>query len=120
MTTLTDIVCKDAKIVSKIVCKFGEGFSRSLFGPMTISGNISLFKNLCSSSEDVDLSRHTGRIVGAVGGYYALGYAVSKGYGKETLAVLAVTNTLDYLYNAYKRSKDATKSEIATTNELGA
>jgi hypothetical protein len=120
MSNLVEIVKSDARAVGSAVGSeikhFAIGFGCGTITPFALNSgfkswfNISeQYKLICSGGYTGDFF---GKIIGMSSSLLVLATTISGSYKwsdsdphPELLGVLAATNVADYLYNAYKRSK---------------
>ena len=110
MTSLTQIIKEDFKLVGQALRGVVRGTAQGIYTPMCMNTGIRQFINEITRDDKPAIeivAKDVAQIVGACGVHVPLAiYAIEQGRGLEYFGALALTNVFDYLWHTYKRSEE--------------
>ncbi len=110
MTKLTQIIKEDFGVVGQALRGIVRGAVQGIYTPALMNTVLRQFANEVERDDKsvVEIvAKDTAQVVSACGIHVPLAmYAIEQGRGLEFFGALALTNVVDYLVHAYKRSKE--------------
>ena len=109
-TKLTQIIKDDSRVVGQALRGIVRGAVQGIYTPALMNTGMRQFANEMARDDKSEVevtAKNVAQVVSSMGVHMPLiGYAINQGRGLEYFGALAVTNVIDYLVHAYKRSKE--------------